>query len=403
MKKVIKYILLGLLALIVLFISYRLITNKLNDINGDKYKKIVKDINKDREELVFIEINPKLVLSIKDNKVKSAVCLNNDCDSIIDEITVVGKKLSEAVNIIYDKSYEKGFNTEEGVKMYSTYSIDTKGFAEYVHFEFIDNDKEKELLNNKEVVADNKDYEKNLLNELKKDKDYDKVYTCSLNEELECHIILETGIQSDSDYDADTYDRYNFIDNLLTGSTNKVMNTLKKFNFNTEDNKVIINGIKYNYVPLFTYNGVKYKNALVAEIIDKLDNNICVEEFAEFDKNGECTNQDGFYIIDLNNSDISKGSFSNIIELRLGSTNNILKSYGIYNVFEEDERKWNERAHRCISSVESEGYTFDASECDSCDPYEQSATYSKKYYIGEDEFKSYSNLYYIINDIIKCE
>ncbi len=425
MKKVIKYILLGLLALIVLFISYRLLTNKLSDINGDKYKKIVNDINKDREELVFIEINPKLVLSIKNNKVKSAVCLNNDCDSIIDEITVVGKELSEAVNIIYDKSYEKGFNTEEGVKMYSTYSIDTKGFAEYVHFELIDSDKEKELLDNKEISVDNKEYEKNLLNELKKDKDYDKVYTCSLNEELECHIMLETGINDDSDYDMDTYEKYEFINNLFTGTTTKIMSTLKKFGFDVKDNKVIISGIKYGYMPLFTsiYNGVttKYKNALVAEIIDVFDPSICSSGYVSYDEDGECKNKDGYYIIELNKVDISKGAFagSDITEIRLGSTERKLQMYNIVHQMDLELEAWNERAHRCMDRVIALGYKHTLREyespccvegeevpeggCYSCDPYENTATYCKKEADDFNEYNTCKTLGMIIQNEINCE
>ncbi len=410
MKKTIKWGLISLLTLIIMFISFRLLTDKLNDINANKYKKIVNEVSKDKEAMVFIEINPKLVLTTKDNIVIDVACLNNDCASIIDELDVKGKTIAQAVSASYNLAYEKGYNTENGVKVYSKYKLDDKKFNEYIHVEYITEEEEKELV--KEVIdkekveaIKNTIYEKELLRQLKTDRDYDSVYTCTMEEKLECHIILETGINDDTEYNTDDYEKYGFIDSLIYGSANRVMSTLKKFGFDIKNNTLTFNGVTYSYIPLFTHNGQKYKNVLVGELIDNLDTKYCENGYLEYDKNGKCTNSDGVLLVELSKLNITKGVITkdDILELRLGSTKVMMDRYNAMNIFENDEIKWNERAKRCINKAYAEGYTLEESLCDSCDPYGQNTTYSKKYYIGDNEYKSYSELYYLINDTIKCE
>jgi len=228
-KKILLIILLIIVLLVVLFFGYRFIKNKIDEKNAEKYSKIVNDVNKDKVSYVFVEINPHLVLTIKDNKVNDIACLNDDCLSIYKDLDVKGKDLDSSIDVIYNVSKEKGFDTSNGIKLSSTDTINIKN-KENITIEYIDTIKEKELLNdvkNNETIKEvsNGDYYTRLWNELKKDKDYGNVYTCNMNDnkELECYITLETGINNDSDYDM--IDR---LQDRLSGSYTSIMNTLKK-------------------------------------------------------------------------------------------------------------------------------------------------------------------------------
>ncbi|MBE6159131.1 MAG: hypothetical protein E7159_04840 [Firmicutes bacterium] len=360
-KKILLIILLIIVLLVVLFFGYRFIKNKIDEKNAKKYSEIVSELNKDKISYVFVEINPHLVLTIKDNKVNDIACLNDDCLSIYKDLDIKGKDLDSSIDVIYNVSKEKGFDTSNGIKLSSTDTINIKN-KENITIEYIDTTKEKELLNdvkNNETIKEvsNEDYYTRLWNELKKDKDYGNVYTCNMNnKELECYITLETGINNDSDYDM--IDR---LQDTLSRSYTSIMNTLKKFNYNVDGSKVIINGIKFGYVPLFT-NKVegkvtKYKNVLVAEIIDKLDNKICERGYADY-RDGKCEVMDGTYIIALDKLNLVRSNIlsDNIIELRLGATEHIMKQYNIMWRFEKEQQEKERKIRECIPQLKSKGY-----------------------------------------------
>lgn len=361
MKKKSKTILLVIVVLIILFITFKLITNIINKNNVKKMNNVITKLNTEKTSYVFVEINPSLVLAVKDSKVDDIACLNDDCLSIYKDLDVKGKDLDSSIDVIYNVSKEKGFDTTNGVKVSSTDTISIEN-KDYITIEYIDSTREKELLNeikNNETIKEvsNEDYYTKLWNELKKDKNYDKVYTCSMNnKELECYITLETGINNDSDYDM--IDR---IQDKLSGSYTSIMNTLKKFNYNVDGSKVIINGITFGYVPLFTINDsgniTKYKNALVAEIIDKLDNNICERGYADY-QDGKCEVKDGFYIITLDKLNLVRTNIlsDNIVEWRMGATEHIIKNYNIIWGFEKEQQERDTNLKNCIPQLKSKGY-----------------------------------------------
>ena len=348
---------------LLLFFGYRFISNKIDEKNAEKYSEIVSELNKDKISYVFVEINPHLVLTIKDNKVDDIACLNDDCLSIYNNLDVKGKDLDTSIDVIYNAAEEKGFDTSNGIKLSSTDTISIKN-KDNITIEYIDTNKEKELLNdvkNNETIkqVNNEDYYTKLWSELKKDKDYGNVYTCNMNnKELECYITLETGINNDSDYD-----RIDRLQDTLSGSYTSIMNTLKKFNYNVDGSKAIINGIKFGYVPLFTNNVegkiTKYKNVLVAEIIDKLDNKICERGYADY-RDGKCEVMDGTYIIALDKLNLVRSNIlsDNIIEWRMGATEMIMRRYNVMWGFEKEQEEYERRKQNiryCISKLDSMG------------------------------------------------
>lgn len=371
LKKVLLIILLVIVLAVISFFTFRFIRNKIYEANAKKFSVIINEVSKERTDYVFVEINPSFVLTVEDSKVSDIACLNDDCISIYNDIDVKGKNLDNSIDVIYNVSKEKGFDTSNGIKLSSTNAVTIKS-SNNITIEYIDTSKEKELLNevkNNEIVKEisNDNYYTRLWNELKKDSSYGKVYTCNMNDnkELECYITLETGINDDSDY--------NYIDRIqdkLSDSATSVMNTLKKFNYNINDSKVTINNIEFNFLPLFTHNGTKYRNVLVSEIIDKLDDKICERGYADY-LDGKCEVMNGVYIISLDKLNLVKTNIlsENIIEIKLGITENIIKRYDIIWGIEKEKKEREAYIKKCIPIIESKGFTCcddSGNNCSSC-------------------------------------
>lgn len=192
-KKILLIVLLVILVPIIVFFSYRFISTKINKSKAAKFNNTLNELAKERIDYVFIEINPSFVLTIKDSMVNDVACLNNDCMTIYDELNVRGKNINESIDTIYNKSKEKGFDVSNGVKVKISNNVNIE-VKEHITIEHIDSDKEQELLkevkNNEEIKnVNNDDYYANLWEELKKDKDYDNLYTCKMvDKELKCYF-----------------------------------------------------------------------------------------------------------------------------------------------------------------------------------------------------------------------
>ena len=361
-KNIFLKTLLIILIIILIFSGYRLINKKIDEANVNKFSNIIKKVSKERVDYVFVEINPSFVLTIKDNKVSDVACLNNDCLNIYNDIDIKGKSINESIDNLYNISKEKGFDTSNGVKVKTSDNVSIES-KEYITIEYIDTTKEKELLNevknNYEIKNINNDnYYSKLWEELKKDPNYDDVYTCNMNDskELECYIILKTGINKDSDYNMDTSERYNLIQEIFTSTSTKMLNTLMKFNFDVRDNKVYVNDIEFGYVPLFTLNDTPYKNVLSAQKIDVLDNGVCDYGYAQYE-NGICQVNDGVYIIPLEKVNLVNptSAVNNMITHSYGLTEKTLKNYEFIYEAEKSQREYEERVERCIPIIESKG------------------------------------------------
>lgn len=195
--KLIRKLLFLLLIVIVLLLGITTIKIKVKDYHT---KKSLEEINKIKEteiSYVFIEINPKVLLELKGDVVINRACLNEDCLTIFDHLEIQNKNLEQAVDILYQKAKEKGMNVTNGVKVSSTNSkIEEKlPKKDYITYHKIDKEEEQkrltEVLDNQEIVNSDhkKSYQEELLEAYKKDKDYGKIYTCSINNnDLSCYI-----------------------------------------------------------------------------------------------------------------------------------------------------------------------------------------------------------------------
>lgn len=198
MKKVLKIIGVIFLLLIIGGIILIIINNSKIKNSKKDTTKFIEEINELLEEkisYVVIEINPKAVLEMINDKITNIGCLNEDCETIFN-VDINGKTLSEAVETLYETAKNKGINVSNGVNVSSTNNEIKKILEniEYVNYNEIDSEKEKILLDqvrdNENIKETKLNYNNKLLEFYKNDKDYDVLYACSMNNnELECHIL----------------------------------------------------------------------------------------------------------------------------------------------------------------------------------------------------------------------
>jgi hypothetical protein len=200
-KKIFRKILLGIALIIFLVWIYYFSGKLINNYRNNKLKKNLEKIQQEEISYAIVEINPKVLLEIKNKKVVSKGCLNEDCEEIYKDIDITSKSVEEAVELLYNTAKQKGVDVSNGVKVSSTkeeIEEETKTL-EYVAYTQITSEEEQEylslVLDNEQIQEDTKDYNQKLLETYQKDSDYGRLYTCEIkNEKVACYIIEEAVI-----------------------------------------------------------------------------------------------------------------------------------------------------------------------------------------------------------------
>lgn len=273
-KKKIKIFMLIIILLIIIFTAFHLINKQIFKINDEKIINKLQELKEEEINYVFLEINPKFVFEVKNDKVISVGCLNDDCMEFYDELNIKGKSLIDAVDYVYNYVKEKKYGINNAkVRVYKNLSyISDKS---YIQVEVID-EKEKEkllsqVINNEQIKEQTSKEAHNikLWDELRKDKDYGKIYECLLNEEeLECYIKknLLVGFTINSDDMTKYLTKYDDIIPNLDG----IGRVLNKFGLETKSEVelgIFKNPTYYAYV-----DGVEYREFVDGE--DYLSENI---------------------------------------------------------------------------------------------------------------------------------
>ncbi len=245
-KHVIRKILLSILTLFILVFLINFISDKIKDMKAKKFGNELNELAKDRIDYVFIEINPSFVLTVKDKKINDIACLNDDCLSFYKELQVVGKNIDDGIDNIYKVTKDKGFDTSKKIKVKTTGNIKVKK-KEHIEIEYISNEKQEELLSeikNKDNIKpdENNSYYDKLWDKLKKDSEYDKVYSCNMNKnELECYIKKDFVITKSKLNEKDSKTQLLKKFNQIKQNLKRIEVVLKKFGFDIRpDNEVPI-------------------------------------------------------------------------------------------------------------------------------------------------------------------
>lgn len=265
-----------ILCIILVGLLFTRVNGILKKMNDEKINRALNELYEDKIGYVFIEINPSLVLTTKGDKVTDVACLNEDCNKMEGDIDVVGKNLTNSVEAIYNLAKDKGFDTSKGVKIKTSESIQIDNKLNYVTVEYLSKDEEVKMLDGVKDKTidrnDNNSYYTELWEKLKKDSRYDESYTCNMDSgKLECYLKEDfirplDGILDESSPVTKALQITFF--NQITGIKETldkfdIPNTFGKYaaNMGDETNQIILNGIKFQYVLDYTYDGTNIKNA----------------------------------------------------------------------------------------------------------------------------------------------
>lgn len=348
-KKIILIILLSILLIIVSFLMYSFI-RKININKNDlKINTSINALKENKEEYVFVEINPKLLLIVQDGKINKVYCMNHDCANFYDDIHVKNMKIVDGINNIYNLAREKGFDTTNGVKIKSTTYIPLENYNyDFIEVEYIKEEQKKQLLTevldyNNDIKQTNSDYYDDLLKKLEQDDDYNKFYSCKKeNDKLGCYFIMDS---IKVGFDLESFDITDW--DSLFSNKNNVLRVLKKFNFNVDKDLVKINNTNYTYSISYTHNNTKYGNILYHEMTEKLSNELCA-----YMSDNNCYLTTGIEFIKLSDINLLEPIITNdkIIVISNGIKEHIVEIYNIDHKYEIEKNEEDERIkNECIS------------------------------------------------------
>lgn len=200
-------------------------------------------VEEEKVSYVMVEINPKAMLEVVNNKITNMQCLNSDCENIL-TIDIKGKALVDALEILYQTSKDKGLDVSKGVNVSSTNSKINEIVKplKYVNYKILNDKEEKEYFDkinpedNNSINNTQADFNNKLFELYKKDPDYNEVYTCSMKENnLQCYITEEFERNLPTQISIINMFYYNEIHQ-------KLMNVLDKFNIEYDNWLEVVEG-----------------------------------------------------------------------------------------------------------------------------------------------------------------
>ena len=247
-NKVLKVLLAVFILIVVLILGYVMLgLKKIND-SKKQTQEFVEEYNQlvetKKVSYVMIEINPKAILEVVDNKITNMGCLNSDCERIFN-FDVTGKSLNETIKMLYEKAKENGVDVSNGVQVSSINNKIKKVVSdiEYVNYNSITKEEEDDILNqvkDNEEISNNKlekEYNEKLLELYEKDPDYGSVYTCdNIADKLVCYITEE--------FENNLPTEISLLNRLYYNERHqKLMNVLDKFNIEYESSLSDVEGL----------------------------------------------------------------------------------------------------------------------------------------------------------------
>lgn len=244
MKKLFKILGILILALVLVFTSITLIHGfniKKSKAETKEFIDKIKEVEEKTISYALIEINPKAILEIVNNKVTNISCLNEDCTRIFN-IDINGKGIADAIELLYNAAKNSGVSIQNGVSVSSTNkNLESKiQGLDYVNYNTITKDVEKELLSqikdDEEISKNQSNYNVKMLELYKQDQDYGTIYTCDIiNNELECYITED--FYNSIPAQPSIFNIYNY-----NSEHQKLMNVLEKFNIQYEKKDSSVEG-----------------------------------------------------------------------------------------------------------------------------------------------------------------
>lgn len=197
-KSILKKIFLGILIIILLVIIVFVIRSIVLNIKDKEFNKKLNNLKAEEVISVIVEINPSFAFVVKNDTVIESYCLNEDCTALLEKMNINydddlnNQKLENVINKVYDGAKKHGYDTSNGIAVSSS-SKKVEALVKNINdasFNYLTKEKEEDLLKDTNIKINKEEYNKKLLEELKKDSDYDKTYTCKMeNNEVKCYML----------------------------------------------------------------------------------------------------------------------------------------------------------------------------------------------------------------------
>ncbi len=264
---ILRIILVIILIIILFIICKKIVLNILDNRVKDNINKL----RVDEISVVIVDINPSVYFKVKNNTIIDTKCLNEDRENVINNLDYDdnytykdsnGKPLVDIINLIYDEAQKQGYDTSNGITVSSS-NPSIEVIVENINdatFNKIDVNEEmdriKDVEDIKEVELTKKEYNNQLLNELQKDSDYNKTFSCSIiDDQVKCYMM---------EYDNDTLSEFGFNEAIeyiktLYDNAFTFRRLLNKFDikFNADEgpiNSIYLNNKQYHYTSVMVSN-----------------------------------------------------------------------------------------------------------------------------------------------------
>lgn len=197
-----RKILIIIITIILIAICSIFIYFKIQDYNT---KKFISKIDKTKQEEIInliVDINPSILLKVKNNTVIDSKCLNKDCEELLNKMNynyddnINNQNVDKIINTIYNESKNYGYDTSNGINITSSSSsaeILVNDIKE-ASFKKISFEEESSILENngyniREEQLSKEEYNNKILSELRTDTDYESAYYCDIfNGEVKCYL-----------------------------------------------------------------------------------------------------------------------------------------------------------------------------------------------------------------------
>lgn len=177
-----------------------------NSVKNLISKKVINDVEKikNKEEIIaIVDINPSIALKIKNGTVIESKCLDKDCNDLLEKMNynyndnLNNQKLSKVLNEFYEGARKYGYDTSNGITVSSSSSsvevlLNDVKEATYKSITIAEENKTLKDANIifQESELTKEEYNNKLLEKLRDDPDYGKLFTCDIyDEEVKCYMI----------------------------------------------------------------------------------------------------------------------------------------------------------------------------------------------------------------------
>ena len=224
------------------------------------------------------------IAELKNDKVVGVTCNNTDCTLLKYKLHIEGMSLEDAILRIYEVSDKAGYDTSKGVEIYSSIYLE-KTFESY-DFIHVNITSKKEM---DKIVDDSEKFDDETL---KKDSDYGKYYTCTLdNDYLDCRFVDNLVLWFEEDFEPTKWAK-------ILPNMQGVKRTLEKFGAKVTEKEEF--GLS---IPLYKVdiNGINYSFYSKED-----DSTVLKDYYLGYQKNPDCSYEDDrIKLIDINLADMS--------------------------------------------------------------------------------------------------